>query len=124
MNGVRFSLMLGLFALLLGACGEISVGNDIPWTQNAAEHRGKIGQRFSYSCAADGTAGSVWGTDVYTDDSSICTAAVHAGEITIMLGGTVTIEILAGLSSYTGSERNGVTSNDYGVWDGSFAFPL
>jgi hypothetical protein len=65
----------------------------------------------------------VWGTDVYTDDSSVCTAAVHAGLITLAGGGTVTAEIRPGQSSYKGSTRNGITSSPYASWLGSFIFP-
>ena len=39
---------------------------------------------------------TIYGTDVYTDDSSVCTAAVHDGKITIADGGTVTVEIRPG----------------------------
>jgi hypothetical protein len=85
-------------------------------------HRGNIGQRYTYACPPNGTLGSVWGTDVYTDDSSICTAAVHAGRITVAGGGTVTIEMVAGQSAYTGTARNGVSSANYGSWSASFQF--
>lgn len=80
------------------------------------------GEEFEYTCSPGGNVGSIWGTDVYTDDSSVCTAAVHAGLITIQSGGAVTIEIRPGEDSYDGSEQNGVTSNDYGAWGGSFIF--
>jgi hypothetical protein len=89
---------------------------------SARAHRGELRRRFRYHCPADFAVGSVWGTDVYTDDSSVCTAAVHAGRISSAVGGTVRIEILAGRSSYRGSERHGVDSDDYGDWDGSFVF--
>ena len=78
------------------------------------------GARFAYTCPPNGTPGAVWGTDVYTDDSSVCTAAVHAGLITVAGGGNVTIEMRAGQSSYAGSTRNGITSSAYGAWDGSY----
>ena len=65
----------------------------------------------------------MWGTDTYTDDSSVCIAAVHAGLITEDEGGRVVIEIAPGEESYTGSEANGITSTDYGSWSGSFTFP-
>ncbi|XP_072276884.1 cysteine-rich secretory protein LCCL domain-containing 2-like [Pyxicephalus adspersus] len=63
----------------------------------------------------------VWGTDVYTDDSSICKAAIHAGTLGNN-GGLVTVKKTAGLSSYSGSTRNGVTTRDDGSWPGSFVF--
>ncbi|HMX67245.1 MAG TPA: LCCL domain-containing protein, partial [Microthrixaceae bacterium] len=53
----------------------------------------------------------------------VCTAAVHAGLITLAEGGTVNVEVAAGESSYTGSAAHGVTSSDYGAFDGSFTFP-
>jgi hypothetical protein len=90
------------------------------WSQTASELRGKDGSRYTFTCTPNGTLQSIWGTDTYTDDSSICTAAVHAGLITLAAGGTVTIEIRPGQDSYTGSDRNGVTSNDYGTWGGSY----
>lgn len=94
----------------------------IPWNTTATPWRGRNGDRFTVSCAAGGTFGSVWGSGIYTDDSSICTAAVHAGLISRQRGGLVTIEILPGRSSYSGSNRNGVASGNYGVWSGSFEF--
>ncbi len=97
---------------------------EVTWELNAVDHRGRDGERFAYDCPADGTVDrTVWGTDVYTDDSSVCTAAVHAGLITVEDGGRVVIEIAPGEETYTGSEANGVTSLDYGSWDGSFTFP-
>ena len=79
------------------------------WGANASHLRGQNGKRFAYTCPAGGGAGTVWGSGTYTDDSSVCTAAVHAGLITLAGGGTVTIEIRPGLPSYTGSTRNGST---------------
>lgn len=103
------------------ATGGGGGGARITWGTNAVEHRGKSGQRFTYTCPS-GSGGSVWGTDIYTDDSSICNAALHAGLITAGSGGTVTIEIRAGQSSYTGSNRNGVASGSYAAWHGSYVF--
>lgn len=93
-------------------------------TQNASGIYQLLGQQFTFICpAASGTSGgSVWGTDVYTYDSSICRAAVHAGRISNANGGQVTIAPLAGQAAYTGSTRNGITSTSYGSWGGSFSF--
>jgi hypothetical protein len=54
----------------------------------------------------------VWGTDVYTDDSSLCRAALHAGSVTSE-GGTITVTRAEGRQLYIGTTRNGVMSNDY-----------
>ena len=66
-------------------------------------------------------AGRLWGTDVYTDDSYICDAAVHAGVMNTDTGGTVRFQKLPGQDSYQGSTRHGVTSWDWGAWDNSFS---
>jgi hypothetical protein len=76
----------------------------------------------AYRCPANGTAGSVYGTGFYTDDSSVCSAAVHKGLITLASGGNVTIKISAGRPNYVGSTRNGITSSTYGAWSGSYSF--
>jgi hypothetical protein len=86
------------------------------------DHRGMVGQRFTYSCPPNGTLYAIWGTDIYTDDSSVCTAAVHAGLISIAQGGTVTIEMLGGQSSYRGSTRHGVSSRDWSSTPGAYKF--
>ena len=90
------------------------------WNANATAFRGQNGAQFVYTCPFYGTAGAVYGTDVYTDDSSVCTAAVHTGRITLAGGGSVTIEIRPGQSSYQASTRHGITSNSWGSWSGSF----
>jgi hypothetical protein len=90
------------------------------WNATATAFRAFVGARFAYTCPANGTVGTVWGTGVYTDDSSVCTAAVHAGRITLARGGSVTIQMRDGQSSYTGSTRNGITSLNYPAWPGSF----
>lgn len=88
----------------------------------AVSLRGRNGERFSFHCPPNLTAAQVWGTDLYTDDSSICTAAVHAGLITLQHGGAVTIEIRPGAPSYNASSRNGISSGGYGGWSGSMCF--
>jgi hypothetical protein len=93
-----------------------------PWSLNAVEHRAQVGEEFTYDCppADESRLDTIWGTDVYTDDSSVCTAAVHAGAITFEDGGEVTIEIAPGEESYEASEQNGIESSSYGPWGGSF----
>jgi hypothetical protein len=100
----------------------VGTGGAGAWATNAISHRGQLGQPFTVNCPAQGTIGNVWGTDVYTDDSSVCSAAVHAGRITLAQGGAVTAYAHPGRARYAGVARNGVTSRDFATYPGSFAF--
>lgn len=78
---------------------------------------------FEYHCPPNGDlGGTVWGTDVYTDDSAVCVAAVHDGRISSEAGGVVFIRIEGPRDSYAGTERNGVTTSSYGAWGRSYLF--
>jgi hypothetical protein len=93
------------------------------WIANPSEYRGQPNARVAYDCSADGDLSTVWGVEVYTDDSSVCSAAVHAGLITLADGGRVVVEIRPGQDTYEGSAANGVTTLEYASWPGSFVFP-
>jgi len=97
-------------------------GTSTAWETTAQGVTGDAGTAFTLVCPASGSLHSVWGSDIYTADSSICTAAVHAGLITIERGGTVTIELRPGREVYGTSQRNGVTTNVYGGFSRSFVF--
>ena len=87
------------------------------WADNAVEYRGNVGIQYVYVCPPNPSktgVGTVWGTDTYSDDSSVCAAAVHAGAITFA-GGSATVEIRGGLDSYAGSTRNSVTTQNWGA---------
>ncbi|MDQ6653613.1 MAG: LCCL domain-containing protein [Acidobacteriota bacterium] len=101
-----------------------SAGAERPttWDASAASLNAKDGETVTLACSPAGTAHAVWGSDIYTADSSICTAAVHSGLITYQQGGTVTIELRSGRPAYGASERNGVTTSDYGSYPHSFVF--
>lgn len=95
-----------------------------PWALNAGSQRDSMNMRFTIQCPAGGTPRTVWGTTFYTDDSSICTAAVHRGAITLESGGPVTYEIAPAQESYEGSTQNGITTLDYGPWGGTFVIVI
>ena len=100
----------------------VAEGTPTTWEAKATSLNGKDGQTFTLACAPGGTGFAVWGSDIYTADSSICTAAVHSGLIKYQQGGSVTIEVRPGRPIYGCSERNGVTSSCYGSWAQSFVF--
>lgn len=91
------------------------------WYADARAH--EIGAKVRVFCPAnpDGAraAVSVYGTDVYTADSSVCLAGVHAGVIDLG-GGPVTIVMQAGRDRYVASERHGVHSTAWGAYPKSF----
>jgi hypothetical protein len=95
---------------------------EILWNETAISLIGNVEQDFSFLCPPNGTVGSVWGTDFYSSNSSICSAAVHAGTINARDGGKVQIKIRPGENFYNGTARNGVTSTRYGQHKGSFVF--
>jgi hypothetical protein len=68
------------------------------------------------------TGGGIWGTDIYTSDSYIAGAAVHAGVIADGQTKEVYIKVVQGLSEYVGSTRNGVSTSGYGGWGLSYQF--
>jgi hypothetical protein len=77
---------------------------------------------FTCRCSAEAAQnGSVWGTDVYTDDSAMCRAAFHAGRIPLG-GGVVTVMRGQGRALYVGTTRNGVVSYDYPASSASITF--
>jgi hypothetical protein len=87
---------------------------------NANQIRAEVGTSMSVACPAGcGEAGPLWGTDVYTGDSGICKAAIHAGLIPVS-GGTVVVILDPARPAYRGSLRNGIRSSDYGSYGLSF----
>jgi TIR domain/LCCL domain len=95
----------------LGPCPQmLAINRDLPTP-------------FRCTCGSDAasSSGAVWGTDVYTDDSSLCLAALHAGVVGAG-GGTVTVLRGEGRQLYIGSARNGVASHDFGRYAASITF--
>jgi hypothetical protein len=68
------------------------------------------------------TGGTIWGTNIYTNDSYIPKAAVHAGVITAGQTKEVYIKIVEGLNDYPSTTQNGVTSDSWGAWGLSYQF--
>lgn len=73
---------------------------------------GTIGATYYFRITGQ-LEGTVWGTDVYTRDSNLGAAAVHAGLVKAGETRVLRVEIMPAQESYPGSERNGVISTDY-----------
>lgn len=92
----------------------------LPDPGNLVNFRGQNGQVFYFEVTGNRNAGQVWGAGLYTDDSSLAAAAVHAGVLRDGETGVVKVTILPGAPGYQGAFRNGVGSGNWGGWDGSY----
>ncbi len=93
----------------------------ISWRTTAGDLGSGVGRSFKVVCPLDGARGSVWGSGPYTSDSSICTAAAHAGVISMSGGGAVTVTIGGGRDSFSGSTRNGVSTSGWNSYPSTFS---
>jgi hypothetical protein len=72
-----------------------------------------VGATYYFRVTGD-PGGPLWGTDVYTGDSALATACVHAGLLKPGQAGVVKVVVEQPLTQYPGSVRHGVTSHDFG----------
>lgn len=123
--------LFALPLLFLAGCSGTALMHDAlthpgpDWTTDASAYRDQAGRRVVYNCPpnpSEQNVGTVWGAEVYTDDSAVCAAAVHAGKLSFERGGRAVIEVRPGQASYRGTDWNGVVSEEYGAWDASFVF--
>ena len=111
-------VLISLIVIPVYAGGPIRVNIDELYL---SDYRGQDGVVLSMTITGT-TEGNVWGTGIYSDDSDIPKAAVHANVVKLGETKTVEITIMPGQSSYVGSTKNGIESYDYVEWEGSFKF--
>lgn len=109
---------------LAGTLAPAPAVHDIDWRTSPLDLnlRGLNGERFRFHCpSGKAKTGQVIGKGPYTDGSSICAAAVHAGVIHAASGGLVTIELRPGEAHYEASWSHFIQSESYDrFWSGSF----
>jgi hypothetical protein len=86
---------------------------------NMLELSGTIGTSYYFRVRGQ-VDGPLWGTDIYTGDSSLAVAAVHAGLVKPGETAIVKVNVVAPLTSYKGSVRNGVISHDFGRYGSAY----
>src|SRR5262249_3402321 len=75
----------------------------------------QVGQTYYFR--VDGQdSGSVWGTDIYTGDSALAAAAVHAGVVAVGETKVIKVTVVEPLQHYQGSSRNGIHSHEFGPY--------
>jgi hypothetical protein len=115
-NGVR----TGAYGRHEGSFRFTAVSVTVPTrTGSLSSYRDLLGQSLVLPVVGT-TTGNVWGSDVYTDDSSVAAAAVHAGVLAAGEFGFVKVTLMPGQPRYEASARNGVNSQPYEIFDGSF----
>jgi hypothetical protein len=55
----------------------------------------------------------IYGTGLYTEKSSVCKAAIHAGAIKDLEGGIFNLKLGGKKSNFRGSKANRIISNDF-----------
>jgi hypothetical protein len=76
----------------------------------------KLGKRLVFRVTGN-TTGTIYGTDVYTTDSTLATAAVHAGVLKDGQTGLVRVRMVAPPpAGFISSTRNGITSNPWAAY--------
>jgi hypothetical protein len=120
-------ILLGLLLELSAVAAPLTPApavHEVDWSSSPLDLnlRGLNGERFRFHCPSGKVRpGQVIGSGPYTDGSSICAAAVHAGVINAASGGIVTIEVRPGEAHYEASRGHFIQSESYdGFWSGSF----
>jgi hypothetical protein len=86
---------------------------------NLSELNVEIGRTFRYRVTGSRN-GPIWGTDVYTTDSNLATAAVHAGLLEPGQTGVLKVTIVPPPNSFAGSLRHGIRSLSYGSYPAAY----
>jgi hypothetical protein len=100
--------------------GNAFAQTQVTCSQNAQSLAGDPGAVHNVVCPAGCGSSTAWGTGIYSDDSSVCTAAIHAGVINAAAGGAVTVTIAPGQPAYPSSAANGISTSQWGSWSRSF----
>jgi LCCL domain-containing protein len=89
---------------------------------NLTSFESQQGKVLAFTVTGMAAGGSVWGTDVYTTDSRLAMAAVHAGLLKVGETGVVRLKVIPAPPSFAGSSRHGITTSPYGPYRAAYQF--
>jgi hypothetical protein len=98
---------------------EVKVVHADPDPGSLTTYHDRIGKSFHFKVTGATTA-TIWGDGIYTTDSQLATAAVHAGLLKSGETGVVKVTMLASPPMFNGSTKNGVTSQPYGMFPAAY----
>lgn len=82
-------------------------------------YQNQIGKTFAFTVTGQGSGG-VYGTDLYTADSSIAIAAVHCGALKAGETAVIHVQMVPPPTTFTASTRNGITSSTWNSYPAAF----
>jgi len=88
-----------------------SIASDAPTNMHGLCE--KIGATY-YFRVTGATEGQLWGTDIYSGDSTIGAAAVHMGLLKPGKSAVFRVTVVTPPEEFPGTQRHGVTSTQYG----------
>jgi hypothetical protein len=105
-----------------GAVVEVpadDVKNVLPDPGNMLNHHADIGKSFTYRVTGN-PSGSCYGTDVYTTDTTVATAAVHMGLLKPGETGILIATMVPSPPAFSSTVRNGVSSSGWGPYAAAY----
>jgi hypothetical protein len=107
----------------VGADKGDSLADALPDPGTLAGFAGQVGRTYVFRVTGAGAGaagqpgqlqiGGVWGTGVYTTDSALALAAVHAGILRAGQTGPVRVTLMGNVPAFMGSFQNGINSGNY-----------
>lgn len=90
--------------------------------ESMTDYQENIGKTYTFIVKGNINGGSIYGgkNNIYTSDSDLSVACVHAGILKDGSVGKVTVKVLADQGSYPSLTRNGITSGEWGAWRGAY----
>jgi hypothetical protein len=82
-------------------------------------YNNSVGRTFYFRVTGNNQR-TVWGSDIYTTDSGLAAAAVHAGAVKLGQTAVIKVTILPGQAAYGGSARNGIATSPWNNFPASF----
>ncbi len=102
-----------------GMEAEADSANVVAAPVNLVQYQNEIGKTYTFRVTGN-PGGSVWGTDVYTTDTTLATAAIHAGLLTPGQTASIKVSIVPSPQVFIGTTRNGITSAGYSQYPAAF----
>jgi hypothetical protein len=92
----------------------------LPDPGNLKGYETQFDKVLTFTVTGADSGGNLWGTDVYTTDSRLAMAAVHAGVLQVGETGAVRVKIIASPNAFAGSTQRGIVSSNYGRYTAAY----